>query len=82
MHSHWSSLFIALGIGLLVGVGYPIVDVGLACRIPISEACVWGKAYFPLTLGVSVVLLGGLAAGLAYALLVWWRGRRSRDDAV
>ena len=71
MHSHhWSSLFIALGIGLLVGVGYPIVDVGLACRIPISEACVWGKAYFPLTLGVSVVLLGGLTAGLAYALLV------------
>jgi hypothetical protein len=69
MLSRRSSLLTALAIGLLVGVTYPVVDLGLACRSPASEACVWGKAYLPLTLGVSVVLLGGLVAALLYAVL-------------
>ena len=59
----------ALAVGLLVGVGYPFIDVALSCRVPISEACVWGKAYFPLTLGVSIVVLGGLVTGVIYAVL-------------
>jgi len=72
----------ALCIGLMAGVGYPFVDVALACRVPISEACVWGKAYFPLTLGLSVVVLGGAVTGLLYAVLVWRRRRQSRDDTA
>jgi hypothetical protein len=71
MLSRGSSLLIALSIGLAVGAGYPVVDVALACRAPISEACVWGKAYFPLTLSVSVVVLGGGVSGLLYAVLRW-----------
>jgi hypothetical protein len=67
----------ALCVGLIVGIGYPFGDVGLACRVPTSEACVWGKAYFPLTLSVSVLVLAGPVTGL----LIWWHGRRSRDDA-
>ena len=82
MASYRSSLLIALSIGLVVGIGYPVVDVALACRVPTSEACVWGKAYFLLTLAVSVVLLGGVVTTLAYALLGWWRSRQSHDDAV
>ncbi len=39
----------SLGIGSLVGISYPFIDLGFACRVPTSEACVWGKAYFPLT---------------------------------
>jgi hypothetical protein len=70
----------ALCVGLIVGAGYPFVDVGLACRTPTSEACVWGKAYFPLTLSVSVVVLGGVVTGLLYVVLTW-RRRPSRDDA-
>lgn len=69
----------ALCAGLIVGVGYPFVDVALACRVPISEACVWGKAYLPLTLIVSVVFLGGAVTGLLYAVLI--RRPPSRDDA-
>jgi hypothetical protein len=72
----------ALCVGLIVGIGYPFVDVGLACRVPTSEACIWGKAYFPLTLSVSVLVLGGPVTGLLYALLIWWHGRQSPDDAV
>lgn len=69
----------ALGVGLAAGLGYPLVDLALACRMPVSEACVWGRAYLPLTLSVSVVVLGGPLTGLLYAGLRW--RRRSRDDA-
>lgn len=72
----------ALSVGLMAGAGYPFVDVALACRVPISEACVWGKAYFALTLSLSVVVLGGAVTGLLYAVLIWRRGRQSRDGAV
>lgn len=72
---------IALCVGLIVGIGYPFVDVALACRAPISEACVWGKAYFPLTLGVSVVVLGGAVTGLLYAVLIR-RRRPPGEDAT
>ena len=71
----------ALCVGLIVGAGYPFVDVGLACRTPTSEACVWGKAYLSLTLSVSVVVLGGVVTGVLYAVLIW-RRRPSRDDAA
>jgi hypothetical protein len=73
---------VALSIGLVVGIGYPLVDLALACRVPTSEACVWGKAYLPLTLAISVLILGGAVTGLLYAVLVWrlrrQTGRRLR----
>jgi hypothetical protein len=82
VHSRRFPFLVALSVGLMVGVGYPFVDVALACRVPISEACVWGKAYFPLTLGVSVVVLGSLVTGSLYAVLTWRRRRQSRDGPV
>jgi hypothetical protein len=68
-----SSLLWALALGLLAGVAYPFIDLALACRERGSEACVWGRAYLPLTLGVSVVIVGGLVAAAVYALLAWKR---------
>jgi len=79
--SRRSPLLIALAAGLVVGIGCLFVDVGLACRRPISEACVWGKAHPPLTLGVSVVVMGGGMATPFYAVLIWRQRRQSRDDA-
>lgn len=77
-----SSILIALASGLAVGLGYPYIDLAAACRVPDSEACVWGKAYFPLTLGLSLVLLGGTTAGLVYAALSWRRKNKGGDDAA
>ena len=57
MRSRRSALLAALFGGLVVGIGYPFVDLALACRAPMSEACVWGKAYFSLALTVSVVFV-------------------------
>ena len=82
VQSRRSSILIALAIGLLAGLVYPLIDLGLACHRPISEACVWGKAYLPLTLGVSVVLLGGVVTALVYGALAWRRRRQSGDNAV
>ena len=78
MRSRRFTLIVALSVGLLVGVAYPYLDLAAACRIPDSEACVWGKAYFPLTLGLSLVLLGGTAAGVVY-LALSWRRRKGGD---
>jgi hypothetical protein len=73
MRSRRSSFLIALAIGVLSGIAYPLVDLAIACRAPASEACVWGKAYLPLTLGVSFALLGGGVTALLYGVLRWKR---------
>jgi hypothetical protein len=51
--------------GALLGLGATFVRWRLACRIPDSEACVWGRAYLP----VSLVL--GAAAGLVVAAVAF-----------
>ena len=66
-----SALLTALAAGLAAGIGYPYVELALACRVPDAEACVWGKAYFSLTFSVSLILVGGLVTGLVYVLLRW-----------
>lgn len=81
MLSRRAALVVALVVGLVVGLGYPYFDLAAACRIPDSEACVWGKAYFPLSLGVSLILLGGITAVLVYAALSWRGERKGGDDA-
>lgn len=73
MKSRAAAAWIAVAGGLAAGAGYPLMELLLACRVPLSEACVWGKAYFPVALAMSLVLLGGLVAGLVYAWLRWWQ---------
>jgi len=78
--SRIGSVLVALCTGAAVGFAYPHIELALACREPASEACVWGKAYFPLTLTVSLVFLGPIAAALVYAALAWLRRRgRGRE---
>lgn len=79
--SRRAPLLFALLAWAVVGIGYPFLDIAWACRVPDSEACVWGKAHFSLTLTVSVAVLGSIAAGLVYGLLIWRRGRQGNNDA-
>jgi hypothetical protein len=79
MSARRSTLLLSLCIGLATAIAYPYVDLALACRAPASEACVWGKAYFRLTMGVSIVVIGGAVSALVYGLLMWRRRRVSRD---
>ena len=80
MRSRRTSLLIALALGLMAGTAYPLIDLALACRAPISEACVWGKAYLPLTLGVSLVMVGGVVTLVTYRLLVRKRHRGANTE--
>ena len=80
MPSRRTSLLTALDLGLVGGTAYPLIDLALACRAPISEACVWGTAYFPLTLGVSLVLVGGIVTLVTYLLLVRKRQRGANTE--
>ena len=51
---------------LVVAVGVPLLDRWHACRAPQSEACVWAKAYLPVSFG-----LWGIA-GLFLAVIAYW----------
>jgi hypothetical protein len=42
-----------------------------------TEACVWGKALLPVSIGAGLLLLGLPAALLAY----WWTGRNRPADS-
>ena len=61
-------LVVALLAGLLVGVAWPLGDLALACRVPESEGCVWGRSLLPLSLGAGT-LLGLLVGAAAYVLM-------------
>lgn len=76
--SRGRSLLVAIAVGLLVGVGYPLLDLWRDCARPESEACVWGKAYLPLSLGIGLVL-SLVVAAVAYGLLRMWATRRRSD---
>jgi hypothetical protein len=66
-------------IGLAVGAALPFIDVAVACRAPESEACVWGKAYLPLSLGISIAVIGSVVSVLVYAVLARRSGRIDKE---
>ena len=81
MSGHARQILIAVVLGAAVGAASPFIDVWLSCRVPDSEACVWGKAYLPLSLGISIPVIGSIVAVVAYAAMAWHRGSaRKRDD--
>ncbi len=47
-----------VGFALLGGVALSLFKLMLHCRRPISEACVWGKAYLPILLPIEAVIYG------------------------
>jgi hypothetical protein len=56
---------------LAIGVGVPLLERWIKCQAPSSEACVWAKAYLPLSFALWSV------AGLVAAVIAWMllRGR-------
>lgn len=78
MSTRRASAITALILGAFVGVAYPFLQLAYDCRAPQSEACVWGKALLPVSLAVSTVFIGAIAAGAIFAILVW--RRRGNED--
>jgi len=76
-----ASAIIALVVGPIIGAACPFVQVAVECRAPASEACVWGKALLPVSVAVSTVVIGAIAAVGAFAFLEWRRRAKERTDA-
>jgi hypothetical protein len=51
-------VLIATLAGVLAALAVPYGNLWLKCQVPTSEACVWSKAYLPLSLGLTAVTLG------------------------
>lgn len=79
MSTRRASAITALILGAIVGVAYPFIQLAYDCRAPQSEACVWGKALLPVSIAVSTVFIGAIAAFAIFAILEW--RRRGKDES-
>lgn len=66
-------------VSLAIAAAVPPLRVWWTCgRDPMSEACVWGKAYLPLSIGLALLL----GAPVIFALiLLGERMMRSRAES-
>lgn len=71
--------WIALGVFLTVAVCGPLVERWWKCLAPQSEACVWAKALWPVSLGLACVF-GLVAAGVVWAVLRGLREARKPPE--
>jgi hypothetical protein len=76
MRTRLAHAVIALSVGAFLALGLPLLDLWRDCRTPSSEACVWGRAYLPLTLGLGGVFALVVATAV-YLGLRAWTARRS-----
>jgi hypothetical protein len=70
-HHLWGFLLAAA-----VGLGAPYLEVANACRLPVSEQCVWGKALIWVNVAATFFIIGVPL----WALLVWFLKRRTHSD--
>ena len=62
-----------------IAAAMPWAEVRLTCyRDPFSEACVWGKAYLPLSTGVSMVVFMPLVFLILWLIERGFRRLRQR----
>ncbi len=54
----------------LVGLAYPFAELAWKCRAgqPGSEACVWAKAYFPMSRWVEPLIVAPVAFAVLWAV--------------
>jgi hypothetical protein len=67
-------LLVAIILALLIGAGIPLLERGIKCQQPTSEACVWAKAYLPLSFGLWSI------AGVIAGVIAWFVLRSVRRD--
>lgn len=71
-------IFARVVASLALAAATPWIQVQIACRDPVSEACVWGKAYLPLSTALSIVVLTPLFIGLLWGIETGLRRLRGR----
>jgi hypothetical protein len=69
---------IAVLVGVVATLVVPFGNLWLKCLQPTSEACVWSRAYLPLSLAFTAVFLGVPALALTLFLLRRYAATRPR----
>ena len=47
-------LAIIAAVSLVIGIAWPYVELAFKCRSPDSEACVWAKSFWSLSIWVEL----------------------------
>ncbi len=67
-------LVIIAAISLIIGIAWPYIELAFKCRSPHSEACVWAKSFWSLSIWVEPPIVAVVAAViLSAATAVAWR---------
>ena len=68
-----------VAVSIAIGIAFPHVELALKCRRPDSEACVWAKAYWRLSIWIEPPIVAVIAAiVLAIVVAVVRRGEGAR----
>ena len=73
--------WLLLASALAIGIAEPYLEIAWKCRagLEASEACVWGRAYFPLGRWLAPVIVAPVALVVLLVLSLcvdWVRARR------
>ncbi|MFL6714274.1 MAG: hypothetical protein ACJ8LN_15320, partial [Sulfurifustis sp.] len=73
----YSPLLLRLAIAVAIGIAFPYLELVWTCRegFQAMEACVWGKAYLPISRWVEPIIV----APIAFLLLSILPGLRTRN---
>jgi hypothetical protein len=72
-----------LAIALAAGLAEPYLEIAWKCRagLETTEACVWGRAYMPLSRVVGLVLIAPVVfVALTFLSVVWTRRHRGSPN--
>ena len=77
-----AGILIKLVLAAAIGLAYPYLELAWKCRAAVatSEACVWGRAYFPLTRWIEPLLVAPVAF-LAIMLIDRYMIRRGQTGS-
>jgi hypothetical protein len=77
LRAGWIHRFAA---ALLIGLAFPYAELAWRCREPFraSEACVWGRAYLPLSRVLEPLLISPVLFLVFTIVAHVWRSRINR----
>lgn len=78
-----TSLVTGLAAAAAIGIAYPHLELAWKCRAvaAASEACTWGRAYFPLSRWVEPIIVAPIAF-LLIALIARLAARRGKRPST
>ena len=58
LRSRAARIVVALIVGAVAALAVALGNLWIKCLQPAAEACIWSKAYLPVSLGFTAIFLG------------------------